>query len=260
MRLHRIFLTALLFLGLSCWATIRQQAAVQQGNSNGSLAAATSAMAAKGGGKPTPTPTPNVTSTIFDTSSTGDPLLLQSDDLYAGGAPGYAAYSTSAITGVVSLIDGYNYDDWNLTLNGSTRGFYLTLNPVSGAAGLPSGTSFYSGRMISRCYDPTGATTNTYSWFNITGANPNCAMRLNFSYLGNGYTMVMSPIYPGTGKAEVYCNASGSSGSCADWTILPNLNAPSATIANLYSVDAHNGKETLVGAYHLTFRIHVTYP
>jgi hypothetical protein len=184
---------------------------------------------------------------------------LQSDNLYA--APGYAVYASGA--GIISRIDSYGNSDWDLRLGDSTRGFYLTLNPVSGsgAAGLPSGPTFYNGQLISRCFDPTGATTNVVSWFSISGANPNCAMRVNFNYLGNGYSLVMSPYQAGTGRAEVYCNAHAlSDGSCVDWTILPNLSVSNATIANLSSINARNGKETLIGAYYLTFRVHVTAP
>ena len=253
MRLSRLLLAALCCLGLSCLATIPQRATLAQGTADGSKADTQR-------GKQTPTPTPDVTSTVFDTSSTGDPLLLQSNDLYAAGAPGYAVYSASSSAGVISRIDSYGNSDWDLRLGDSTRGFYLTLNPVSGsgAAGLPSGPTFYNGQLISRCFDPSGATTNVFSWFSISGANPNCAMRVNFNYLGNGYSLVMSPYQAGTGRTEVYCNTI--SGPCVDWTILPNLNVSNATIANLLSINARNGKETLVGAYYLTFRVHVTAP
>ena len=261
MRLSRLLPAALFCLGLCCLATIPPRATLAQANARDLLAATGSGSAQRGKPSPTPTPTPDVTSTVYDTSSTGDPLLLQSDNLYASGAPGSAVYASGA--GVISRIDSYGNSDWDLRLADSTRGFYLTLNPVSGsvAPGLPSGPTFYNGQLISRCFDPTGATTNVFSWFSISGANPNCAMRVNFNYLGNGYSLVMSPYQAGTGRAEVYCNAHAlSDGSCVDWTILPNLSVSNATIANLSSINARNGKETLIGAYYLTFRVHVTAP
>src|SRR5437868_6882197 len=103
----------------------------------------------------------NVTSTVFDTDSNGASVLLQSDDT-AG--PGSATYATSSATGVVSQIAGYALYDWDLSLQNSSRGFYLTLQTTTGSwiPGLPTGPYFYSGRLISRCFDPTGATTNTF--------------------------------------------------------------------------------------------------
>lgn len=256
MRLSRLRLAALFCSGLSCLATIPQRPTLAQGAADISRADTQ-----RGKPSPTPTPTPDVTSTVYDTSSTGDQLLLQSDGLYVAGSPASAVYSASSSAGVISRIDSYGNSDWDLRLADSTRGFYLTLNPVSGsgAAGLPSGPTFYNGQLISRCFDPSGATTNIYSWFNIIGANPNCAMRVNFNYLGSGYSLVMSPYQAGTGRAEVYCNAT-SGASCVDWTIQPNLNVSNPTIANLSSINARNGKETLIGAYYLTFRVHVTAP
>ncbi len=84
-------------------------------------------------------------------------------------------------------------------------------------------------------------------------------MRLNFNNGGIQYTLVMSPIYPGTGRAEVYCNAVNGN-VCVDRAVLPNLNVSNPTIANLYSIDPRRGTTTLVGVYNVTYRLHATFP
>jgi hypothetical protein len=122
--------------------------------------------------------------------------------------------------------------------------------------GLPIGATFYSGRLVSRCFAPTGGTT-AYNWFSITD-DPNCAMRVNFTSAATNYTLVMSPAYAGTGTSSVHCNAISGS-SCVDWTVTPNANGANAGVAHLYSI-ARNGSEKFVAACRLTFRMRVTYP
>jgi hypothetical protein len=207
------------------------------------------------GGPPKSTPD-LVTSTLFDADLSGGPVQVQSDDSFVPG-PGSATYS-AGVDGVISQIDTDKID-WNLDLRNSSRGFYLTLTKTDGSPvpGFPIGATFYSGRIISRCFLPAGG-TQTISWLDIAGADPNCAMRVNFTSGTTNYTLVMSPLYPGTGLAEVYCNVVDG-GSCVDWTDVVNLNAPNASVANLYSI-AKNGSEKFVAACKLSFRVHVTYP
>jgi len=127
-----------------------------------------------------------------------------------------------------------------------------------------SGTLYLHARVISRCFDQSGATTNGVSWFNITTSNSNCSMRVNFIHDGRQYALVMSPLYANTGRSVVTCTqASGN--ACLAWTILPNLTLstvnPNPGVANLYSVDPKNGKATLAGTYNLTsYRVDVKYP
>jgi hypothetical protein len=203
------------------------------------------------GGPPTPTPPVEVTSSVFDTDAFGNPTVVQSDDSVAGSA----VYSGAS--GVVSQIDS-GYVDWNLDLRNTNRGFLLTLVTTGGGSvpGLPSGPTFYTGRIVSRCYTPSGGTT-AVSWFGITTIDDtNCAMRVNFTWSSNSYTLVMSPGYAGTGLASVHCNGVVGS-SCADWTVSPNANTPNAGVANLYVV-TKSGSERFVAACRLTFRMHVS--
>jgi hypothetical protein len=194
----------------------------------------------------------NVTSTVFDSDSFGNATLVQGDDPMFG-----SAVYVAGTSGVVSQLDTNGGTDWNLDLRASSRGIYLTLLTPAGAPvpGLPANAVFDAGRLVSRCFAPTGGTA-AYEWFNITD-DPNCAMRVNFSVGSTSYTLVMSPLYPGTGLASVHCNAFSGS-NCVDWAIAPNPNVPNAGLANLYSI-AKNGSEKYVAACRLTFRIHVTY-
>ncbi len=220
----------------------------------GVLAGVISSVSANGG-PPAPI-TSSVTSTVFDTDSSSTAVQLQSD-----GLPGSGSAVYTAADGVLSQIDSSGAIDWNLDLRNSTRGFYLTLTTPSGGAvpGLPVGPTFYpSGRIVSRCFTPAGGTT-AYSWFNVSASgDPNCAMRVNFTSGSTSYTLVMSPLYSGTGLALVSCNAFSAS-SCVDWSVIPNPSGANAGVANLYSI-ARNGSEKFVAACRLTFRMHVTYP
>jgi len=119
--------------------------------------------------------------------------------------------------------------------------------------------TFYSGRIISRCFQANGGTA-TLGWQNVTSDDPNCAMRVNFASGGTNYTMVMSPLYAGTGRALVHCNAVNNTGSCIDWTVTPNANVANAGVANLFSIAPHNGNEQFIAACMLTYRMHITNP
>jgi len=201
------------------------------------------------GGPPTSTPPVEVTSTVFDTDAYGNQTLVQSDDVQAGSA----VYN--GVSGVVSQIDS-GYVDWNLDLRNTARGFFLTLVTTGGGSvpGLPSGSTFYPGRIVSRCYTPTGGTT-AVSWFGIIH-DANCAIRVNFSWGSNNYTLVMSPAYAGTGLVSVHCTGFGGS-SCVDWTVSPNPDNPNPGVANLYVI-TKSGSEKFVAACKLTFRMHVS--
>jgi hypothetical protein len=212
-------------------------------------------------GKPPAGPFP-VTTTVYDSdATTGAALQLQSDDITIGG-PGYAMYQTDS-SGVKSDIEATGQSDWVLDLRNNTygRAVYLTLATPAGdpISGFPVGPAAYAARVLSRCFNPAGG-TSTVSWFSVVGANPNCSLRVNFTYGSTSYVLVMSPgaSYAGTGLAEVYCNAVSGS-SCVDWTLLPNPNVANAGVAKLYSIDKR-GNENYVATCKLTFRVRVTYP
>lgn len=208
----------------------------------------------------------NITTTIYDTNLDGSVSLLQSDDLNpdlsaTGGA--YGIYQRSDITGVIDRLEGFQNSDSDLHLeNSTTRWISLTLSRLSGSG--PGGAYFLHARVISRCFDPTGATTNTVNWSSITTSDSNCAMRVNFVIGGTQYTLVMSPSYANTGRAVVSCNLA-SGGSCVDWSVATNLTQdgvinPNPGVANLYSIAPRNGKQVFIGTYYLTYRMHITYP
>jgi hypothetical protein len=217
-------------------------------------------------GKPAPSTFP-VTSTIYDFDSLGNALLLQSDnrnvDLTFTGQP-WGIYRSDSATDVSNQIGGTNASAWTLNLSRSnSRLVNLTLNRLSGSG--PTGTYALPAVVISKCFDPSGATTGDQNWFNITAADPNCSLRVNFTIGGTNYALTMSPLYDSpqpTGRATVTCTqASGN--SCFAWSVVPNLTPssinPNPTVANLFSV-GRNGAFTFVGQYALTYRAHVTYP
>lgn len=219
--------------------------------------------------KPTPTPTPSnhTTSTIYDKSEDDSTFLqLRSDDLnpdLTASSGAFGTYGTSITNSVVDRFEGYNNSDWSVHLeNSTTRWIALTLSRLTGSG--PTGDYTLHGRVISRCFDPTGVTTNTVGWSGITTSNPNCSMHINFAIAGTQYTLVMTPYQANTGRALVSCNVV-SGGQCVDWSIGPNLTQdnvvnPSPTVAALFSIAPHNGKQTLVGTYYLTYRVHLTRP
>jgi hypothetical protein len=225
------------------------------------------ASAARGKPSPAPTPSNNTTSTIYDKSVDDSTFLqLRSDDLnpdLTGSSGAFGTYGTSTSNSVLDRFEGYNNSDWSVHLeNSSTRWIGLTLSRLTGSG--PTGDYNLHGRVISRCFDPTGATTDTVGWSSVTTSNPNCSMHINFTIAGTQYALVMTPYQENTGRALVSCNVV-SGGQCVDWTIVPNLTQdnvvnPSPTVADLFSIAPHNGKQTLVGTYYLTYRVHLTRP
>lgn len=225
------------------------------------------AAAERGKPTPSPSPSPNTTSTIYDKSTDDTTFLdLRSDDLNPDltiSSGTFGTYGTNSTNNVIDRLEGYNNSDWSLHLeNSSTRWIGLTLNRLTGSG--PTGTYNLHGRVISRCFDPTGATTDTTNWRSITTSNPNCSMHVNFSIAGTDYALVMTPYQANTGRAIVSCSVLNG-GQCVEWNIAPNLTQdsvvnPNPTVAILFSIAPHNGKQTLVGTYALTYRMRLTFP
>lgn len=155
---------------------------------------------------------------------------------------------------------GTDYFQWNLDLSKSSELFYVTLQPndsASAAAAPFTGPLAFHGVLHSRCFTSSGGYQD---WTKIQPGYPdgNCAMRVNFSYNGATYTLVMSPDTAGTGTATVSCtNWSTSSKSCAAWNDVPNASAANSNVAYLYNT---SGGQTYVGSYSLSFNVSVTHP
>jgi hypothetical protein len=193
----------------------------------------------------------NVTSIVYDTDTTGNALLLRSDD---NGSSAQATYT--AVDGVTSSVAS---DLWDLDLRNQTvRTVYVSFSePVAGSPASPIPTGFYSARVMTRCYD---ANNNISSLFGIPNGSTNnrCSLRVGIPIGKVNYVFVMAPIYAGTGYANVTCTAANSTG-CSAWHIEPNMdsvdfsgNVP--TVANLYT-QSKSGALTLIGSYHNTYRI-----
>ncbi len=193
-----------------------------------------------------------VTATVDNYDSSNNAFTLQSDGTSS------AAYTTGS--GVDSELtpatgSGPLYYQWGLDLTKSSRAFTLSLDgaDANSIANAPfTGPMAFNGQLYSRCFTSSGALQN---WTQIQPGFPdgNCAMRANFTYAGVGYSLVMSPSYPGTGSATVSCtNWSSKSKSCVAWS-----DSSSVAAGNL--ADLYQGS-TLLGQYKLSFNIALTHP
>ena len=196
----------------------------------------------------------DITGTMYNYDATGTPFTLQSDG------------SQSAVYSPSSTVSSFLYPnpscrttcgttayEWVLDLTQSSRYVLLTLIPVNGSAPFSGAITFRNLR--SRCFDPSN---QVFSWLAIQTSDSNCAMRVNFTSGGVDYSLVMSPIEPGTGTATLTCtNWNGS--VCSAWTDVPSVGVANANVAHLYSA-GKGGKTTLVGSYELTFKVTLTHP
>jgi len=208
-------------------------------------------------GKPVPPARINVTSTVYDKDTAGNPLSFEGDDLNG-------TQATYTNTGNVTTGVG-NPGGWGLNLyNQVARRVCLTFSRVDGAApGVPNGCYSANVEIYSHCHDLSG---NEIGFLTITPGAPqgNCLFGFDFNTGRTKYKWEMgqslqtTPAGGPTGLAMVTCNSVDVTGACNSWTITPNTNAPLATVANLYDW-GHHGLEYL-GQYYLTFRIDATNP
>lgn len=218
-----------------------------------------------------PAPVVDVTSTIFDQDSLGNPLQLQSDDLNLDltftGQP-WGIYHTDSSTSVSNQIGSTNDDRWTLDLSGSTsRSVNLTFSRLPGFSSGFTDTKSLHAVVFSQCLNPDGGATGDINWFSITTSDPNCSMRINFTVGKTNYALVMSPFHDTplpTGRAIVTCTSPSPDGkSCSGWTVLPNqiqssIN-PNPGVANLYSI-SRNGAFNFIAQYYLAYSANVVYP
>jgi len=193
-----------------------------------------------------------VTATIYNFDANNNPFTLQSDGItsavYSPGS-GVSSNLTPNVSGA-----GVLYYQWSFDLGSSSRAYYLTLTPLNGSPIVFSGALPFNGQLFSRCFTSSGGYQN---WTQIQTAFPDatCAMRANFNYNGNGYSLVMSPMETGTGTATVSCtNWSTKANACVAWADVPTANVTNANVANLY------GPSGVVGQYFLSFDITFTHP
>lgn len=197
-----------------------------------------------------------VTATLYnDNGSTFYTLQSDGNTSAVYGNKGGISSNFSPTTG-----GGTDYYQWNLDLSNSSRLFYVTLQPndnASAAAAPFTGPVAFNGVLHSRCFTASGGYQD---WTRIQPGYPdgNCAMRVNFTYGGASYTLVMSPDTGGTGTATVSCTKwSTSSKSCVAWTDVPNPSAANPNVAYLYNTT--NG-QVYVGSYSLSFDVTLTNP
>ena len=178
-------------------------------------------------------------------ATNGDSLLTRSDDYPNPGAVNNAIYASQIIASSTTA-----NPDWNLRLSNTavpTRTIYLTLEPF-----LPNGNYSDSVEVSSTCFNDNGV---AFSWLTMASQTSygDCTFNVEFAINGVMYWLRMSKNYDPSGRALVTCNFRNSSG-CNNWSIVPNMSMPYATVANLY----RNG--TLLGPVYNTFRVDVTIP
>src|SRR5215467_832590 len=124
----------------------------------------------------------NVTTIVYDTDSTGAPLLLKSDD-YNGS--GQATYSPSTVPSYI-FSDGRYF----LRLYGqSLRTLFITPNsPINGSQPMAPPPGYYSQNVefAVGCHDQSG---NIVPFQNILNSTGNCSMILDFGYNGTEYKL-----------------------------------------------------------------------
>jgi hypothetical protein len=201
----------------------------------------------------------NVTTTVYDSDSSSNQLLLRSDDW---NGTGYATYSAALNANVVSDIygcDGRWY--FELYRQSVVRTLYITPNDAINSSqpqAPPPGYYQQYVEVVSGCHDQNG---NAVSFWSITTVSDNCDLIVDFGYGGTKYKLAMGSKWslPGatTGLVTVTCKTVNTgSGECVSWTITPNVAASSGnnpTVANLYYY-ARGGKLTFIGQYYNTFR------
>ncbi len=212
-------------------------------------------------GKPTST---NIylTTVVHDFSLSGTELLERSDD-YNG--TDQATYGNSLNAGVSSIINSSGI--WHLDLYGQKTGvrtLWITPNDVysSSASSVPGAAYYWKNvETYSGCRDQSG---NIVPFQNVVTSSGNCSMGVDFNFNGIVYKLFMGPALPGpgpaTGLVTVTCN-SVSGSQCVSWTIVPNMSAANATVANLYSYTGGSKSPWVyIGQYYNTFRIDSTNP
>jgi hypothetical protein len=214
---------------------------------------------------PPPPPDISVTTTIFDTDASGNPLLLRSDD-YNG--TGFATYVSSSGHGS-SLTSHINPDGgWQLLLNNQTVRTLALVLASQGMTGIPDGNYWANVEAYARCYDASNTHVDIIGM--AAGAwNGNCTFGLDFTAGSTKYKLTMGPDSDAdgvTGRALVTCTAA-SNGSCTNWTVVPNPatvttftltngQTVSAPVASLYAFTTRGF--LFKGSYHNSYSIAAT--
>ena len=214
-----------------------------------------------------------VTSTVFDNDVNGAQLLMKSDDFNGAGAASYVTTSAGHSKTIVSEIEANG--EWHMLLGGqSLRTLWITPdNPINNLQPPAPPPNYYSQSVeaYSTCRDQNGVIV---PFENLVNGSNNCTLGVDFAYGGVTYKLMMNqfgvPVdqpskcpstgCPATGLATVTCNAVSGS-KCVNWTITPNMSAPNATVASLFSFTGTSRVPWVyVGQYFNTFRIEITSP
>jgi hypothetical protein len=202
----------------------------------------------------------NVTSTVFDTDTSGAPLLFRSDDYYG---IGQAIYTN--VNNVESFIDSSGV--WYLNLYAQktgTRTLYITPDDAVGSEPTAPPPNWYwrNVEITSKCMDSFG---NTVPFPNLTNGSSNCTFGVDFNYNGIVYKLLIGRVLnatdPSPGTAILACDAVNSSRQCVAWTITAGTGT-SPVVANLYSDTGgpRSAPWVFIGQYYNSVRVNVNNP
>jgi hypothetical protein len=187
-----------------------------------------------------------VTTTVYDADNVGNLLLTRSDD-YNG--TGFATHTTLGKMSSHITANGA----WQLYLGSQTaRTIYLVL--ASQGIPAPDGNYASNVEVYNACFDRNDAQVSLLL-MTVGASNGNCSFGVDFSNGRIKYKLAKGPNIAGTGRAIVTCNAA-TSGSCTNWTIVPNPSAANTGVANLYHY-TNNGSLVFDGVYHNSFFVSV---
>jgi hypothetical protein len=235
----------------------------------GLLIPATALGSKPGSGSGCTTSEVNVTSTLFDTDSTGVPFQLQSD--------GKGSYTTETISRTDSDVSALQSGtcDWILSLSSSQpRTMKLTLAyPASNNNPPPPfiGPQNIASYIISKCEKNPLNNGISYGTMTYNGQILQCGFSVAFDFNGNSYGVRFNPnAWAGTTWAQVTCTgASGAPAQCNTWTVTPvplslggavnNVTGQVSAIGVLVQV-TQPFTETPLGLYYVDFSSVITKP
>lgn len=206
----------------------------------------------------------SVTTTVFDTDSTGAQVLMRSDDYNASGEATFTTIANPTGAGNLVTSEIGPQGAWKLEMTSSSgRTVWVTPNdPLNSSQPAAPPAGYYAIiNAYSACYDQNN---NVVPFESLVNGSTNCSLAVDFDYNKIEYKLIMGPVLPApgpaTGLAMVGCGAA-SSGQCVNWTIVPNNSAPYLGVSNLYSFTGGSKQPWVyVGQYYNSFRINATYP
>ena len=149
----------------------------------------------RGGGGGTTSSNTNVTTTVFDSDTSGAPLLFRSDDY--NGNSNDATYT--AVNNIGSDIDSSGVWHLNLYSQKTATMVYVTPNDTVGnePTSPPAGYYWNHVEINSKCTDSSG---NTVPFPNLVNGSSSCTFMVDFGYNGITYKLLIGRVLNATDR------------------------------------------------------------